>query len=238
MGRNSNYPNKAGIYKLTCISNGKVYIGKSVNIRTRMIAHRYSVNRLRKYGYFENAIIKYGWESFKFEIVEIFEDFDKSKDNLSLLERESYYIELFDSTNREKGYNRCKYSNDRTGIPCSEETKRKIGLGNLGKTVTDDVKLKISQSMMGKTMSEESKSRLSQSRMGKSISSHSEEANKRKSEMMKGKSRPPFSEEWRNNMSKAKAGIPRPQTKESIEKMKQTKLRKKLEREFDKLKDS
>jgi group I intron endonuclease len=235
MGRNSVYPNKAGIYKLTCVDNGKVYIGKSVNIRRRMIAHKYSATRPNKYGHFVNAITKHGWESFKFEVVEIFENFDKIQDNSSLLERESYYIKLFDSTNRNKGYNICEYSNDRTGIPVSEETRKKIGLGNLGKTVSDEVKQRIRAARLGQPLSPESIKKRSQARIGKQTKKHSEEANKRKSERQAGKTRPPFSEEWRNNMSKAKKGIPRPQTKESIDKMKQTKLRKKLERELNKI---
>lgn len=83
------YPKKAGIYKLTCV-NGKVYIGKSVNIFNRLRQHK---NPKVKY-HLQNAILKYGWDSFTVEILEVYDKFDKEKDNKFLLERESFYIEL------------------------------------------------------------------------------------------------------------------------------------------------
>jgi predicted GIY-YIG superfamily endonuclease len=50
------YSDKAGIYKLTCSNNGKVYIGKSVNLYKRLNRHKncnkHSYNRY----YIQNAI--------------------------------------------------------------------------------------------------------------------------------------------------------------------------------------
>ena len=36
------YPNEAGIYKLTCMINNKVYIGKTVCLRQRINFHKNS----------------------------------------------------------------------------------------------------------------------------------------------------------------------------------------------------
>ena len=89
------YPKGAGIYKLTCIRNGKVYIGKSVNMYFRLSCHKSCEKKTKGRYYFENAIIKYGWDSFNVEILESIDNFDKKNDNIELLEKESFYIQLF-----------------------------------------------------------------------------------------------------------------------------------------------
>jgi group I intron endonuclease len=187
MGRHSKYTDKAGIYKLTCNVNNKIYIGKSINIRRRFNRHKDSLRiKHRKRSYFEDAIKKYGWESFKVEILEIVENFDKLKDNHNLLERESYYINMFDATNPNKGYNICKVSTDRTGIPCSEETKEKLRHANLGKKCSEETKRKMRESALnlsdekrkrqtGKHLSEETKQKLREINLGKTLSEEHKE---------------------------------------------------------------
>jgi len=178
MGKHSTYPNKAGVYKLTCSTNGKIYIGKTVSLSKRLNAHKNCKQRPSRMCYFQHAIIKYGWDSFIVEILEILEiveNFDKRRDNLTLLEKESFYIKLFDSTNKEKGYNICNYSTDGTGIlrgPRSEETKRKIGQANRGNIISDDHKNKLRQFNLGKSHSEETKEKIRVGNLGKK---HSEE---------------------------------------------------------------
>lgn len=157
MGRNSEYPKGVGIYKITCVVNGKVYIGKSVNLRQRLNKHRNCVKNGKGNFYFQNAILKYGWDSFTVEILKFFDNFNKLTDNQSLLELEAQYIEFYDSTNVDKGYNLCKYSSDGTGIPRSEETKRKISISNLGKKNSEEHKMKCGLANSGKIQTEEHK---------------------------------------------------------------------------------
>jgi group I intron endonuclease len=127
MIRKSQYETNAGIYKLTNIINGKVYIGKSINIRNRLARHKSGENKTKGKCYLQNAIIKYGWDNFKVDILEIFQDFEKTEDNnVALLEREAYYIQLFESTDRTKGYNRCKYSSDTCGMRHTEDAKNNM----------------------------------------------------------------------------------------------------------------
>ena len=182
-------PNKAGIYKLTCKS-GKIYIGKANNLRNRINQHK---NPKVKY-HLQNAILKYGWESFTVDILEVFDD---SKDNDFLLERESYYIEYYDSTNREKGYNICKYSNDTTGRKLSDETKEKMRRAKLGKPLSDEHKRK-----MRKPKSEETRKKMSIAQRGRTVS---EETKSKQRESQKGN---------KNHLGK-------PHSEESIEKMRQ-----------------
>lgn len=162
------YPQTAGIYKLTCNSNGKVYIGKAVNISKRLAVHKYYSNTTKKDSYLKRAVIKHGWDDFAVDILELVENFDKLKDNDSLLCREAYYIELYNSTNKDKGYNICKVGSDRTGLFHTEETKEKIRVSNLGKIVSEETKEKNRISNLGKTLSKETRERMSISRLGNS----------------------------------------------------------------------
>lgn len=82
-----------GIYKITNLINGKIYIGQSVNINKRWNdekrrafdttdkSYEYPLNR---------AIRKYGIENFSFEIQE-----ECTRENLN--EREKYWIHYYDS---------------------------------------------------------------------------------------------------------------------------------------------
>jgi hypothetical protein len=217
------YPKKAGVYKLTCVNNGKIYIGKSVNIHARLGQHR----RCRGAYYFDYAIAKYGWDSFTVEILEIFENFDKLRDNNTLLERESYYIKLFDSANKEVGYNLCSYSTDRTGRKHSDETKNKMRLSHLGKKHTDDAKAKMSRNQSGKKITEEHKTKLRLSNLGVP---RSEETKKRMSESKKGII---FSDEHKRNLRKPKSeefkqNLRKPRSEEIKEKIRLGHLKRKM----------
>lgn len=218
MSNHSKYPKEAGIYKITCNPNNKVYIGKANNIRTRINNHKNFKRKPKGMFHFQYALLKYGWDSFNVEILELVEDFDKLRDNVKLLEREAYYIELFDSTNPERGYNRCKFSTDATGIPCSEETKIKIGNANRGRIPTEETIKKLRQAHIGHKHSDETKEKMSQKRLGKSVGVgrvHSEETKKKMSESRLGKKhseeskkkmRKPKSEEAKENMRIANLG--------------------------------
>jgi group I intron endonuclease len=192
------YPKSAGIYKLTCVVNGKVYIGKTIDLRMRLSYHKRCGSILKLKSILKSAIMKYGWDSFNVEILEVVENFDKIKDNENLLKRESYYIELFDSVNKDKGYNICSYSNDSTGltrnplteehkkkisdslmgkpnlairgVPRSEEIREKIRVGNLGKVISEEHKEKLRMHHTGIPRSEETKEKLRQINIGKKMS--------------------------------------------------------------------
>ena len=78
--------------------NGKVYIGQTyTSLRTR-----FGKNGIKYKGcpIFYNAIQKYGWDNFEHEILE------ENIPNAEISnEREKYYIELYNSTDRNFGYN-------------------------------------------------------------------------------------------------------------------------------------
>lgn len=87
-----------GIYKYTNKIDGKIYIGRSVNIFRRKWEHLHNPS---PYSYFDQVLCKIGEENFDFEIVE-----ECSIEKLE--EREKYWIQYYDccvKNNREKGYN-------------------------------------------------------------------------------------------------------------------------------------
>ena len=89
-----------GIYKITNLINGKSYIGQSVNIEKRFIAHKsvaFNPND-KNYNYpLYKAIRKYGIENFSFEVLEIC-------DISELNDKEIYYISKY-NTYGKSGYN-------------------------------------------------------------------------------------------------------------------------------------
>lgn len=88
-----------GIYKLTSLSNGKCYIGKSTNVKTRISDHFKSAIGIKSIAdqAVHHAILKEGFWNWQIEIITYCD-----KEQLSELEK--YYIEFFKS--QEFGYNR------------------------------------------------------------------------------------------------------------------------------------
>lgn len=200
------YPKSAGIYKFTCRDNGKIYIGKSVNLYNRIKNHKKCSHKTIGKCYFENALIKYGWSSFDVEILEIIENFDKKMDNKSLLFKESEYINKFDSTNKDKGYNVCKFSNDSTGIskpPRTDSHRRNISLAKRGVSNGPHTK--------------ESIEKMRLSKLGKKRPEFSKEW---KENIGKGHRGLKMPEEAKQKISAAHKG--RPKSKEAVEKMRQS----------------
>lgn len=119
---NIKIPSKiCGIYKIVNKLNRKVYIGQSVDIRRRWLAHNNWKNRTASA--IGRAIIKYGVENFDYIIIE-----ECDRDMLN--EREKYWI-LKTNTIAPIGYNLS--SGGDSNYYCSEESKRKMSLAQTGK---------------------------------------------------------------------------------------------------------
>lgn len=82
-----------GIYKITNNTNGKSYIGQSIDIKTRWRNHKTAVDDCA----IHSAIRKYGVQNFSFEIIEECTSNELNK-------REIYWMEYYD-TKAPKGYN-------------------------------------------------------------------------------------------------------------------------------------
>lgn len=93
-----------GIYKYTNKINGCIYIGQSVNIEQRKYCHRSSAYNKKANDYnsqFHQAIRKYGYDNFDFEIVAELTQEEVSKQLLN--ELEIYFISYYNSY--KQGYN-------------------------------------------------------------------------------------------------------------------------------------
>lgn len=86
-----------GIYKIENISNNKIYVGQSSDIKSRWTHHKSDLNNNRHHNnHLQSAWNKYGENNFKFSIIELC-------DEVKLDERERFWIKEYDSYN--SGYN-------------------------------------------------------------------------------------------------------------------------------------
>jgi group I intron endonuclease len=118
----------SGIYSITHISNGKMYVGSAIDIEKRWSEHRSELNHIKHDNpRLQNSWNKYGEQQFNFRLLE------EVKDPSKLLEREQYWIDSLHSSNRNKGFNIRKVAESNFGLKHTEETKEKISQGNKGK---------------------------------------------------------------------------------------------------------
>lgn len=154
-------PNLPGIYKFTNKKNGKVYIGKSIELKTRLSRYKNYFKR-KSPGRFYRAVKKYGWESFSFEILELFPSRNEFIANY-ILDREAFWISIYRSTEPSLGYNISSYGGNTFGLKFPEDYKNKYrGAKNhfFGKKHTDETKKRMSLAKKGVPRTEEEKQKL------------------------------------------------------------------------------
>nr|DAG95849.1 MAG TPA: intron associated endonuclease [Herelleviridae sp.] len=87
---------KKYIYKITNTINGKIYIGQTNDLNRRIREHKNCGYGTVKNKPLYDAIKKYGIDAFTFEEIEYTENYN---------EREQYWIDYYDTTNSNNGYN-------------------------------------------------------------------------------------------------------------------------------------
>lgn len=117
------------IYKVTNMVNGKVYIGYTKNIRRRKKSHKSNaINNTETKFY--NAVRKYGWDNFQWEI--IYQSLD-SEYTVSVME--SHFINEYDSFHN--GYNSTLGGDGGRGMMVSEETRKKLSQIHKGRVFSN-----------------------------------------------------------------------------------------------------
>ena len=112
----------SGVYRIRNTSTGKVYIGSSKNMTSRMRGHRRDLrDKKHPNEHLQSAFDKYGEEHFVFEFVRKTE---AAKAQLLLWEQ--FYIVLFNASNREFGYNKCALAGSRLGDKGRPYTEEEI----------------------------------------------------------------------------------------------------------------
>lgn len=160
---------KSGIYCIENLINGKKYIGQSVDIQSRWVKHKSELkNNSHDNDYLQKSWNKYGEDNFKFYVME-FCDIDR------LDELEVYYIDLYETLNRDKGYNLT--SGGSYNKRYSFETRLKMSQAQIGHTVSAESRMKISKNhadcsgnnngMYGKKHTDEAKRKISEANKGR-----------------------------------------------------------------------
>lgn len=150
-----NIPNLPGIYRFTNKINGKIYIGKSVNLKQRLSRYK---NYFKKDcpGIFYKSVKKHGWENFTFEIIELFPSRTHFISEY-LLEREAFWISFYNSTNKEIGYNIISHGGNIFGFKHLKSTRPNHFLG---KKHSVEARKKMSFARKGVARTEEEKQKL------------------------------------------------------------------------------
>jgi group I intron endonuclease len=159
------------IYKITNNINGKIYIGKDTKNNKNYFGSGIVIKQ---------AIKKYGKKNFTKEILEECDNYNE------LNEKEIKWISIFNSTDKNIGYNRSYGGDGFSGI--TEDTIKKIIEKNTGKKRTEETKKKISDSNKDKPKSEEHKKSLSKAWEKRKIEHpHSKKTLEKMSKSMLGK---------------------------------------------------
>jgi group I intron endonuclease len=158
------FPDKAGVYKFTCLVNNKIYIGKAKSLFKRLRAHLYAfhsssidTNHPKNKYLLYRAFKKYGIDNFIVEIQELLE----GANNDILKSREQFWIDFLDSfAIHGKGYNEAPGGEGGNVDQFLTEDKKKekyqkISIGNKNKVVNNITRQRISQSHKGRKQSPE-----------------------------------------------------------------------------------
>ena len=176
--------NNNGIYLITNIVNGKIYVGSAYRkngIKGRWSHHKHMLNNNKHCNnHLQLSWNKYGSNSFKIEILEIVND------SVIILSREQFYLDELRPYNPKIGYNILKnahnslgykhtketkefLSKNRIGIPLSNQHKINIGKGGLGRINSIETKNKMSKWQIGLTKTQETKDKISKTLIGKFV---------------------------------------------------------------------
>lgn len=176
-------PRTSGIYLITCTANGKIYIGSTINFRSRWAQHKSLLNkREHKNPPLQHAWNKYGESAFVCEVLELC-----SRE--MLFEREQHYLNTLTpfppngfnvSRNAERAMLGQKVSPERLeqmrviGLNQSAETRAKIGATHKGMKRPPETGAKISAALKGHKKSPEHCANLSAAQKGRKGRSLSE----------------------------------------------------------------
>jgi group I intron endonuclease len=135
--------------------NNKVYIGLTgISIEDRWKNGKgYNTQSLIKY-----AILKYGWENVKHEILEV--GLTKNE----AIQSEIFYIKKYKSNDREFGYN-ISLGGEGAGMH-SEESKAKMSRSRKGRKASQETREKMSKSFKGHPVPAEARKKMSDSKKG------------------------------------------------------------------------
>lgn len=149
------------IYAIINIIDDKIYVGQAVDKDKRWRDHRIMLNANKhKNHYLQSAYNKHGKDAFIYVVLE-------KVDWLHLLTaREQYWMDTFDSSDRQLGYNLNPTAASASGFRHTEETKLKWSEQRKGQKRSPEFSLVISKSWETRTVSDEARANMSKAHIG------------------------------------------------------------------------
>lgn len=161
------------IYKATNKINGKVYIGQTVQKLERRRDQHYSKAKTTcRTSRFINAIRKHGKENFSWEII------DRASCIHELNKKEIFYINNFESYNKDKGYN-LELGGGNSIV--SEETKKKLSISAKKRGISEESLKKMRKArkyVKGRSMPQSVREALRKANLGRVVSDEQKEKNR------------------------------------------------------------
>lgn len=217
------FPEASGIYVLTSPS-GKRYVGKSVNLRTRLRRYEHKNARVKQQRALWKALCKYPWDQWtvEYELMPV-----DALDDAEIATIARY------NTCHGPGYNLTEGGEGASGRIATSETRAKLSAalkGNTnhkGITHSSETRAKISAAMRGRTHSADTRAKIGAASKGRKCSAATRA---QMAAIKRGKKRKPFTAEHRANMSAAQKG--RKLSVECIAKREATKKRNRMLRDL------
>lgn len=133
-----------GIYEIYNMATGKSYIGSSTDIEGRRSKHfRMLKNGNHSNRHLQASYNKYGVGMFIFKVLQ-----ETAKEDLRSTEQ--FWIDFYDATNDDVGYNILPNAGISLGYKHTDETRQKLSAANKGKVVSLETRAKLSAASKGK----------------------------------------------------------------------------------------
>lgn len=136
-----------GIYKITNLVNGKIYVGSTGrSLQRRKLEHFKDLRKGNHHNrHLQFSFNKYGESNFLFEVIEYIpkNNLSTSEYKQTLLKAEQYWIETLDSIKH--GYNIRLTPESNLGLKMTSETSKKISKIHKGKIVSESTRKKLSE---------------------------------------------------------------------------------------------
>ena len=160
-----------GVYMIVNKTNGKFYIGSSVDCELRFWTHTFRLNKgVHSNPHLQNAWSTYGANSFLFLII------DKCHASKSeLLAVEQKWLNLANIGGNKRCYNCLAIAGSHLGAKRSEESKKRLSAALCGRTVTAEARAKMRAAKLGKPLSDEHKAKIGAKSKGRPGPVHTEE---------------------------------------------------------------
>jgi group I intron endonuclease len=200
----------SGVYAIVNKTNGKRYIGSSIDIPARWRSHAHKLRRGKHHSlHLQSAWNKYGSDNFDFVILE-------ECGSEEILAREQFYLDRDFPE-----YNTIRHAGNNSGFKFSEQAIKRMSEIHTGFRHSEESKLKMSRIWAGKPRGEYSENRrakMAAAHKGKAINEN------QKLGLLVGQYMPK-SEETRKKISESQKGY-KP-TEETLEKLRQAWIRRK-----------